>query len=62
MVLKEFLQYMEKNMEDIKLNPEISALIDTHIFERLIFLDEKRKGEIDKVYNLNKINLEYVLA
>lgn len=51
-----------KSMEDIKLNPEISTLIDTHIFERLIFLDEKRKGEIDKVYNLNKINLEYVLA
>ena len=49
-------------MEDIKLNPEISTLIDAHIFERLIFLDEKRKGEIDKVYNLNKINLEYVLA
>ncbi len=51
-----------KNMEDIKLNPEICKLIDTHIFERLIFLDEKRKGEIDKVYNLNKMNLEYMLA
>ncbi len=51
-----------KNMEDIKLNPEISKLINAHIFERLIFLDEYRKGEIDKVYNLNKINLEYILA
>ena len=47
-----------KNMEDIKLNSEISKLINTHVFERLIFLEEKRKGEIDKVYNLNKINLE----
>lgn len=51
-----------KSMEDIKLNPEICKLIDAHIFERLIFLDEKRKGEIDKVYNLNKMNLEYMLA
>ena len=51
-----------KSMEDIKLNPEICRLIDAHIFERLIFLDEKRKGEIDKVYNLNKMNLEYMLA
>ena len=51
-----------KNMEDIKLNSEISKLINTHVFERLILLEEKRKGEIDKVYNLNKINLEYILA
>lgn len=51
-----------KAMEDILLNPEISKLIDTHIFERLIFLDEKRKGEVDKVYSLNKINSEYILA
>lgn len=51
-----------KSMEDMKLNPEISKLINTHIFERLIFLDEKRKGEVNKVYNLNKINLEYILA
>lgn len=51
-----------KNIEDIKLNPEIAKLLNTHIFERLIFLDEKRKGEIDKVYSLNKINSEYILA
>lgn len=51
-----------KCMEDIKLNPEISTLINTNIFERLVFLDEKKKGEIDKVYNLNKINAEYILA
>ncbi len=51
-----------KNMEDIKLNPQISKLINTHIFERLIFLDELRKGEINKVYNLNKMSLDYVLA
>lgn len=51
-----------KSIEDMKLNPEVSKLIDTHIFERLIFLEEKKKGEINKVYNLNKINSEYILA
>ncbi len=49
-------------LEDISLNPAIRKLIDTHIFERLIFLNKKNKGEIDKVYVLNKINSEYVLA
>lgn len=51
-----------KSIEDMKLNPEVSKLIDTHIFERLIFLDERKKGEINKVYALNKINSEYILA
>lgn len=51
-----------KSIEDIKLNPEIAKLLNTHIFERLIFLDETKKGEIKEVYNLNKINAEYILA
>lgn len=51
-----------KSIEDIKRNSEIAKLINTYIFERLIFLDEKKKGEIDKVYNLNKMNSEYILA
>lgn len=51
-----------QSLEDVKLNPAIHQLIDTHIFERLIFLDEKIKGEVDKVYTLNKMNSEYVLA
>lgn len=51
-----------KNIEDIQLNPEINKLINNHIFERLIFLDENKKGEVSKVYNLNKINAEYILA
>lgn len=51
-----------KSMEDIKINTEISKLISSHIFERLVFLDEKRKGEIDKVYSLNKMNSEYILV
>lgn len=51
-----------KNIEDIQLNPEINKLINNHIFERLVFLDETKKGEVSKVYNLNKINAEYILA
>jgi stage III sporulation protein AA len=51
-----------QNLEDIQLNPAISKLIDMHIFDRLIFLNSKQKGEIDKVYTLNKINSEYILA
>ena len=47
------------SIEDINLNPSISELIKKQIFERLVFLDKKTKGKIDKVYNLNKINREY---
>lgn len=49
------------SINDITMNPEIKKLIDLHIFERLIFLDKKIKGEISCVYSLNKINLEYSL-
>lgn len=51
-----------KTFEDIKLNPAINKLIQTRIFERLIFLDTKVKGEIQNVYTLNKMNSEYILA
>ena len=50
-----------KSFEDLKLNPQIQSLIEAHIFERLIFLDESKKGEISKVYTLNHINNEYIL-
>lgn len=46
-------------LEDLNLNPSISELIKKQIFERLVFLDKKEKGKIEKVYNLNKINQEY---
>lgn len=51
-----------KSMEDLNLNPCIHNLIQTHIFERLIFLDEKVKGEVKKVYLLSSMNEEYILA
>lgn len=50
------------SIEDIKLNPVIKELIDNAVFERIIFLsDRKEKGEVDKVYSLNKMEKQYVL-
>ena len=51
-----------KTMEDIKQNPYINRLVETHIFERIIFLDEKIKGEVKKVYFLGSMNEDYMLA
>lgn len=49
------------SMEEIILNPALSELINKHIFERIIFLDKLQKGNVEKVYTLNKINSEYIL-
>lgn len=48
-------------IEDLKLNPIISELLNKKIIERLIFLDKKIKGQIEKVYILNKQNENYEL-
>lgn len=50
------------SIEDIKLNPTIKELADNGIFERIVFLsDKKEKGEIEKVYILNKLEKQYIL-
>lgn len=36
-------------LQDLKLNPEISKLINLGVFEKIIFLDERKKGVIKKV-------------
>lgn len=36
-------------LQDLKLNPEINKLINLGIFEKIIFLDEFKKGEVKKV-------------
>jgi len=49
-------------IEDIKLNPTIKELADNGVFERIIFLsDKKEKGEVEKVYLLNKMEKQYIL-
>lgn len=51
-----------KTIEDLKQNPYLKTLMDRHLFERLIFLDEKVKGEVAKVYLYNSMSNEYILA
>lgn len=48
-------------IEDIKLNPALNTLIENYIFDRIIFLNDKReKGEVDRVYGINKIEKLYM--
>ena len=50
------------NLEEISINQSIKELLNSHIFERIIFLKPKgKRGRIEKIYALNKKNLEYVL-
>ena len=49
------------SLEEILLNPALESIIKLHIFERIIFLSNKGvKGDIEKIYVLNKINSEYI--
>lgn len=47
------------SLGDLKLNPAIAELIEKNIFEKLVFLDKKHKGKVNKIYALDKINKEY---
>ena len=49
-------------IDDIKLNPTLRELAENGAFERIIFLSQKEKGEVQKVYALNKIEKQYVLC
>lgn len=50
------------NIEEISINPTLKQLLNLQIFERIIFLSDKnKKAEIEKVYNLNKKTLEYIV-
>lgn len=44
------------SLNDIYKNPILKNLIDTHVFERLIFLDKNEKGKEKEVYRLNNEN------
>ena len=48
------------SIEDLKLNPAISKLINNKILERIIFLDTKERGKIKEVYILNKNDNKYI--
>ncbi|MDO5555772.1 MAG: hypothetical protein Q4G09_03745 [Clostridia bacterium] len=49
------------SLEEISINPTLKTLINLHIFERIVFLEDKqKKAEIQEVYILNKKTLEYI--
>lgn len=51
------------SLEDIYMNPSIKELLESHVIERIVILgNNKQRGDIDKVYCLNKMNSEYVLG
>ena len=50
------------SLEEIWVNPTLKTLLNLHIFERIIFLsDKKQKAGIECVYNLNKKTSEYLV-
>ena len=48
-------------MQDLSLNPVIKNLISLNLLEKIIFLDENKKGNIKEVYYLDKKNRQYIL-
>ena len=46
------------SIQDLSLNPAIKTLLNAYIFERIIFLKNK---QVEKVYAIDKKNLEYRL-
>lgn len=49
------------NFDDIYLNSVLKSLVNSHIFETIIFLDINVKGEAKDVYILNKKISQYEL-
>lgn len=48
------------NLEELYINPTLKILLKLNVFETIIFLsDKQKKGEIEKVYILNKKTLKY---
>lgn len=47
------------NFEDININHTLKKLINSHIFERLVFLDEETKGQAREIYGINKKTGKY---
>lgn len=48
------------SLEEISINPTLKTLLNLHIFERIVFLNDKqKKADIQVVYNLNKKTSEY---
>lgn len=48
-----------ENMDDLYLNTFLKQLIIVHVFEIIVFLDSKEKGNIKEVYILDIKNMKY---
>lgn len=46
---------------DITINPIIKELLNLNVIERIIFLDENKRGFAREVYYLEKKNKDYIL-
>ena len=48
------------DLEDVILNPVLNKILKAHIFQKIIFLSSTgKRGEISKIYTLNKRKSEY---
>lgn len=48
------------DLQELEINKNIKQLLNSAIFEKIIFLEPKgKRGEIQKIYSLNKENLKY---
>lgn len=48
-----------RSFDDLYLNPILKDLLNSHLIENLIFLDEQEKGKTKEIYSLNKKTLQY---
>lgn len=46
-------------IQDLRLNPIITDLLNKNIIEKLIFLNKREKGKVDRIYKLNKERKDY---
>lgn len=49
------------SFEKIRLSPVFEKLLNLHMFEKIVFLSEIKKGSIKKVYELNQKIKDYIL-
>lgn len=48
------------NLEELMLNFQINELLNKNIIERIVFLDDKVKGNFKQIYKLDKKNKKYI--
>ena len=49
------------SLNELYLNPQLTELLSKNLLHRIVFLSEKEKGEIEKIYILNEKEKKYEL-